>query len=77
MNSSQQSPTDGAHLEISSSTLWDYLASHPVGGEMEAKLSVFYVPEFQSSLTRNSTSAAARTTTGPSRPEGRSGEPGL
>ncbi len=77
MKPSRNSPKDGANAEIISGSLWDFLASHPVGDQMDAKLSAFYMPEYQSSLARHSTSAADRTTTGPSRPEGRSGEPGL
>lgn len=77
MKPNRNKPKDGAKPEKSTGTLWDYLAAHPVGDEMDSKLSAFYLPEYQSSLARHSTSTAARTETGPSSPEGKSGAPGL
>lgn len=77
MKLNRNRPRDGANPEKSEPTLWDYLASHSVGDEMDSELSAFFLPEYQSSLARHSTSAAARTDTGPSRPEGSSGAPGL
>lgn len=58
-----------------SRSLWDYLAIHPLDDRLESVLSVFYLPEYQSSLTRPMISAAGRINTGPIKPEGSSGEP--
>jgi hypothetical protein len=77
MKPNAHTPKDGANAALPAGSLWEYLASHPVSDRMDDTLSVFYHPEYQSSLARHSTSAAARTVTGPSRPEGSSGEPGL
>lgn len=58
-----------------SRSLWEYLATHPLDERMESVLSVFYLPEYQSSLARPTMSAPGRISTGPIKPDGSSGEP--